>query len=106
MHELGITQRLLEVVLERAAAAGATRISDVHIEIGEHSDVAPASLEHYWPEVSRATPAEGARLRIASFGDSFACRVVAIDVPDSGPSRRSGCAASERTGRPPRRDTA
>jgi hydrogenase nickel incorporation protein HypA/HybF len=85
MHELGITQRLLEVVLERAAAAGASRITDVHIEIGEQSDVAPASLEHYWPQVSRATPAEGARLRIASGGNSFDCRVVAIDVPDAEP---------------------
>jgi hydrogenase nickel incorporation protein HypA/HybF len=85
MHELGITQRVLEVVLERAAVAGATRITDVHVEIGEHSDVAAASLELYWPEVSRATPAEGARLRIASRDDSFECRVVAIDVPDAGP---------------------
>jgi hydrogenase nickel incorporation protein HypA/HybF len=85
MHELGITQRLLEVVLERAAAAGASRVTDVHIEIGEQSDVAPESLEHYWPEVSRATPAEGARLRIASGGDAFDCRVVAIDVPDPEP---------------------
>lgn len=85
MHELGITRRILEVVLERAAAAGATRITDVHLEIGEDSDVSPVSLEHYWPEVSRATPAEGARLRIGVGGDPFACRVVAIDVPDATP---------------------
>ncbi len=85
MHELGITSRLLEVVLERAAAAGATRVSDVHLEIGEESDVAPEALEHYWPQVSRATPAEGARLLFsaAPANDPFACRVVAIDVPDA-----------------------
>ena len=86
MHELGITSRLLDVVLQRAAAAGATRVSDVHLEIGEESDVAPESLEHYWPQVSRATPAEGARLvfSVAS-DDPWACRVVAIDVPDAAP---------------------
>ncbi len=83
MHELGIAQRLLEVALERAAAAGATRITDVHLEIGEESDVAAESLEHYWPGVSRATPAEGARLVFSVATDPFACRVVAIDVPDA-----------------------
>lgn len=85
MHELGIASRLLEVVLERAAAAGATRVSDVHLEIGEESDVAPEALEQYWPQVSRATPAEGARLvfGVAAPADPFACRVVAIDVPDA-----------------------
>ena len=85
MHELGITGRLLEVVLERAAAAGANRVSRVHLEIGEESDVAPEALEHYWPQVSRTTPAEGAQLvfGVAPASDPFACRVVAIDVPDA-----------------------
>ena len=85
MHELGIAEGLLEVVLERAAAAGATRVSAVHLEIGEESDVAPGALELYWPRVSGATPAEGAQLvfGVAPAGDPFACRVVAIDVPDS-----------------------
>jgi hydrogenase nickel incorporation protein HypA/HybF len=87
MHELGITSRLLEIVVERAAAAGATRVTDVHVEIGEESDVAPEAVEHYWPQVSLATPAEGARLlfSVAPASDPFACRVLAIDVPDSQP---------------------
>jgi Zn finger protein HypA/HybF involved in hydrogenase expression len=82
MHELGITSRLLEVVLDRAAAAGAKRVREVHLEIGEESDVAPEALRHYWPQVSGGTPAEGARLVIGVARDPFACRVVAIDVPD------------------------
>jgi Zn finger protein HypA/HybF involved in hydrogenase expression len=83
MHEAGITSRLLEVVLERASAAGATQVSEVHLEIGQESDVAPEAVEHYWPEVSRATPAEGARLvfSVAPDSDPFACRVVDIEVP-------------------------
>ena len=85
MHELGITSRLLEVVLARAADAGAVRVTDVHLEIGEESDVAPQALEHYWPQVSGGTLAEGARLRFAVATDPWACRVVAIDVPDGDP---------------------
>jgi hydrogenase nickel incorporation protein HypA/HybF len=85
MHELGITSRLLEVVLARAANAGASRVTDVHLEIGEESDVSPQALEHYWPQVSGGTPAEGARLQfsVAPASDPFACRVTAIDVPDT-----------------------
>ena len=83
MHEMGITRRILEVALERAADAGATRITDVHLEIGEESEVAPESLAFYWPEVSRATPAEGARLVIDVARDPWACRIVAIDVADA-----------------------
>ena len=90
MHEHGITQRLLEVVVERAAAAGATRVSDVYIEIGDESDVAPQALEHYWPEISVGSPADGARLVFGRAGDPWACRVVAIDVPDRLPDPRPG----------------
>jgi len=85
MHELGITSRLLDVVVERAAAAGATRISEVHLEIGEESDVAPEALRHYWPQVSGGTAAEGATLVFSVATDPWACRVVAIDVPDAAP---------------------
>ena len=82
MHELGITQRLLEVVLERAVAAGAHRIEDIQLEIGEESAVAPDAVALYWPLVSRGTMAEGARLDIATAQDPAAFRVVAIDVDD------------------------
>lgn len=80
MHELGITRRLLDVVLARAAEAGASRVSAVHLEIGEDSDVAPESLEFYWADVCRATPAEGARLLFTTAADPFACRVTAVDA--------------------------
>lgn len=82
MHELGITRRLLEVVLARAREAGASRVSAVHLELGEESDVAPESLAFYWADLARATPAEHARLLFsaAAAGEPWACRVVAIDA--------------------------
>jgi Zn finger protein HypA/HybF involved in hydrogenase expression len=81
MHEGGIARQILEVALARAAAAGAPRISEVQLEIGEDSDVAPESLEHYWPEVAAGTPAEGARLVFTSVPEVRTCRLVAIEVP-------------------------
>ena len=64
MHELGIAARILDVALARAAGAGTAPITDLHLEIGPESGVAPGSIELYWPQVSRATRAEGARLHI------------------------------------------
>ncbi len=83
MHEAGVTRQLLEVVIERATAAGARRVSAVHLELGDESDVAPESVNFYWPELSRGTPAEGARLLFTPVDDDpWACRVVAIDVDE------------------------
>lgn len=82
MHELGIAARIVEAAVARASAAGAIRITDVHLEIGAESDVAPESIELYWPQVTRATPAEGSRLDIQAADDPWACRLVAIDVTD------------------------
>jgi Zn finger protein HypA/HybF involved in hydrogenase expression len=82
MHELGVTQRILEVALDRAAKAQAERITAVHLEIGEESDVTSQSVEFYWPQVSEDTPAEGARLVFTVADDPWACRMVAIDVGD------------------------
>jgi hydrogenase nickel incorporation protein HypA/HybF len=81
MHELGIAQRILEVALARAAAAGATRITGLQLEIGEDSDVSASAIELYWPAVSRGTPAEGARLAFASAADPRAFDLRSIDVP-------------------------
>jgi Zn finger protein HypA/HybF involved in hydrogenase expression len=80
MHELGVTRQLLEVVLTRAAQAGASKVNAVHIEIGEESDVARDSLEFYWADLCRATPAEGARLVFTTAVDPFSCRVTAVDA--------------------------
>ena len=82
MHESGIAARIVDVAVARASVAGSERITDVHLEIGAESGVAAESLELYWPQVSRATSAEGARLHIRLAEDPWACRIVAIDVAD------------------------
>jgi Zn finger protein HypA/HybF involved in hydrogenase expression len=82
MHEFGIAQRIVDVAVRRAAAAGAGRISDVIVEVGDESGVTSEALELYWPQASRSTAAEGARLSVTASDDPWACRVVAIDVED------------------------
>ena len=82
MHELGITRRVLEVVLERATEARATRITAVHIEIGDESDVAPESVALYWPDVSRRHAGGRGETAVRKRDDPFAFRMTSIDVED------------------------
>lgn len=62
MHELAVTQALLALALERAKEAGATRISDIHLEIGQLSSYVDDSVQFYWDTISQGTMAEGAKL--------------------------------------------
>lgn len=82
MHEAGVAERLLEVVLERAAGSGATRVVAVELETGPESGVSEEAVRFHWAEVARGTPAEGAALRVVPVAEATAFRVVAIEVPD------------------------
>ena len=64
MHELPITQRLLEMVLEVARQHRARRVRVVHLVIGEMTGYVDEAVQFYFDILSRGTLAEGARLRI------------------------------------------
>jgi hydrogenase nickel incorporation protein HypA/HybF len=62
MHELSITTGLLDLALKHANEAGATRINQLNLVIGQLSSVVDDSVQFYWDIVSKGTIAEGARL--------------------------------------------
>lgn len=62
MHEFAVTEGLLEIVQTEARKAGASRVEEVHIAIGELSTFVDRSIEFYFVELSRGTIAEGAEL--------------------------------------------
>ncbi len=77
-----MAERLLEVVLARAASSGAGRVTAVELEVGPESGVSEEAVRFHWTEVATGTPAEGAELRVVPAADATAFRVVAIEVPD------------------------
>ena len=83
MHEAGIAERMLEVVLERAAAAGAGRVTVVELEAGDACGVSDEAIRFHWAEVARGTRAADADLRILVTDDATALRVAAIEVVDA-----------------------
>ncbi len=63
MHELGVTEEVLRLVLQETEKAGASRVTAVGLAIGEFSSVVRESVAFYWEFLSRGTSAEGADLR-------------------------------------------
>jgi len=62
MHELGITDHLLNLALRHAHEAGATRITRLNLVIGEFSSVVDESIKFYWDMMTKGTIAAGSEL--------------------------------------------
>ena len=74
MHELQITERVLEVVLKHAAPQRVNRIVRIHLRIGALSDLEDEWIQHYFDYLSRGTVAENAQLAITRAPAVVRCR--------------------------------
>lgn len=73
MHELSLTQALLEQVLHHAESAGAARVKEIHVSIGQLSSIVDDSVQFYWPLVAQDTIAAEARLIFQRIPARFLC---------------------------------
>lgn len=64
MHEVGLMQDALEIVIDHARKADARRIRKIRLRVGEDSGVVPDSLQFAFQTLCRQTIAKGARLEI------------------------------------------
>jgi len=64
MHELPITESILNVVLKHAKMNGARRVVTVYLQVGKLSDLEDDWIQRYFNYLSKGTPAEGAKLKI------------------------------------------
>ena len=62
-RELQATQSILEKVLFKARELNAKHITSVHAAIGEIAELNRDSIQIYWNELSKGTPAELAQLQ-------------------------------------------
>ena len=74
MHELAVTQAVLQIALEHAAQAGAQRIERIHIRVGDLAGIVGDSVQFYFDFVSRGTAAERAELVLERVPARFRCR--------------------------------
>jgi hydrogenase nickel incorporation protein HypA/HybF len=73
MHELPITQSLLEITLRHAEQAGAGRVTKIHVKMGQLSSIVDESVQFYWNIIARDTCAEDAELSFEIIPAAFRC---------------------------------
>jgi hydrogenase nickel incorporation protein HypA/HybF len=73
MHELTITESLLEIALRHGDKANAARITDLYLVIGELSSVVDDSVQFYWNIIAKDTKAEGANLHFERVATKIEC---------------------------------
>jgi hydrogenase nickel incorporation protein HypA/HybF len=73
MHELSITESILEIALRHAQGSQARRVINLYLVIGQLSSVVDDSVQFYWDIISKDTAAEGAILHFKRLPALLAC---------------------------------
>jgi hydrogenase nickel incorporation protein HypA/HybF len=71
MHELAVTESILDITLRHA---GGQRISDIYLVIGQLASIVDDSVSFYWEFISQGTLAEQARLHFRRIPAELACQ--------------------------------
>ena len=74
MHELAITQDMLDLVLEQAKGAGAKKVGKINLVIGEMTGVVEQCVQFYFDFIGKGTIAEGATLSFTKVPTAARCR--------------------------------
>lgn len=73
MHELAVTESILNIAVRHAEAAQAVRVTDLYLVLGQLSSLVDDSVQFYWDTISQATICEGARLHFERVPATLLC---------------------------------
>lgn len=73
MHELSVTEQLLEITLRHAQQAGATRVTNIYLVIGQLSSIIDDSVKFYWDMIAEGTLAQSAELHFKRIPTLLQC---------------------------------
>lgn len=86
MHELSITESILDICLRHAQQAQASRITDIHIVIGQLSSFIDEAIQLYWDIICADTIAVGATLHFRRIAAEVSCQncqtIYPLNTPD------------------------
>lgn len=74
MHELAITEGIMEAALPAAKEAGAKKILEIRLKIGELSGVIPECIQEYFDIISKDTIAQDAKLIFEKIPITIRCK--------------------------------
>jgi len=73
MHEMAVTQSILNIAVEHAERCGATRVTALNLVIGQLSSIVDDSVQFYWEIVSKDSLCEGAALNFERIAAQMNC---------------------------------
>jgi len=73
MHELSVTESVLEIACKHAEKAGAKKVTDIYLVIGQLSSIVDDSVEFYWQMITKDTLCENARLHFKRIPAELVC---------------------------------
>ena len=74
MHEMSVTKSLLDLILDEATKAGASKISEVNIVLGEMTGIIDYYVQANFEILSQDTLAEGATVSFRNIPRQVRCR--------------------------------
>lgn len=95
MHELPVTESILNIVLKHAENNDAKKIVTIYLDVGELSDLEDEWMQKYFEYLSKGTLAEGAQLSIERIPITMQCaacsQVFRVEKSDLGTIRCPKC---------------
>ena len=73
MHELAVTESILNLALKYAQKEGACQVTDITLVIGSLSSIVDDSVQFYWDMISQGTICEKARLHFERILATMQC---------------------------------
>ena len=81
MHEQSIVESILNLALENAKKAGARRILNINLVVGDYTGVVEDAVNFYFNFLSKDTIASGAEIRYTHVPGQLRCRDCDILFP-------------------------
>ncbi len=88
MHELALTEGVIQIVREQAELNGFDRVLEITLRVGEYSGIVPECLLEFFPIAAKGTPAQDAVLTILPVPGAFRCFGCGYEGPVP---RRTAC---------------
>jgi hydrogenase nickel incorporation protein HypA/HybF len=74
MHELGVSENIVNITLAKAGEAQANKVIQINLVVGELSGFVPDCIQFYFDTLSKDTIAQGAVLHFESVPAQLRCR--------------------------------
>lgn len=78
MHELPITENILEIALRHAGKVNARHVKTIYLVIGQLASIVDDSVQFYWDIIAKDTIAEGATLSFKRLPATLQCQVCSL----------------------------